>query len=357
MKDQLLSVYSCTLSPFGAAFLEMVIVHAPMQVGELVLASPDLWWRFHCKLKGFPQQGVPAKVLKRFVRQKKALAQALDNHHPDAAIRVVDTVHTTEECERLRGQAFVFCAGFPELFKQEVLSAPRLGMVNFHPSYLPRCRGAHPLYWTIAKREAFGGLSSHFMTTDIDAGPILHRERINFNPELVTYEELFQLVKQCIPQAISTTLQQLSAGRTLPTTEITETPTYHRNDREADHGVNWSRDDFATISAKIRAGQAFVELGESARLRLEPPLSLHKSGVKFSENASATYLSFEGSDWSFRSIDGIAFRCDLLPQEFHLWERIVLRLLRSFPTRRKALMQHIGRRILKAYYLTQLKSI
>ncbi|MEL6655572.1 MAG: formyltransferase family protein [Bacteroidota bacterium] len=341
MKNQPLSIYSCTLSPFGLAFLNAAVKHPQLEVREVVLASPKLWWQFHCRLKKLAGQPVPVKVQQRFRRQMATLEQTIAKYQARAELRVIDTVHQEEEYARLRQQAFALCGGFPELFQRPLLNAPQQGMVNFHPSYLPRCRGAHPIYWTIAKRESFGGISSHFMTTDIDAGPIIHREKIDFNAEEITYAELLKIVEQYLPQAITTTLAQLHAERTISVDQISEQPSYHRNDQEEDHRIDWQQDDFATVSAKIRAGNAFMQLGKGERLGLEPPLRKQDR---------------VNTESGFQTMDGVKFSCGLLPFQFSLWERVLLRLLRSLPHKRQALLQQIGQQKLKAYYLRSNKS-
>ena len=55
----------------------------------------------------------------------------------------------------------------------DALSATRLGIVNGHPSLLPRWRGPNPFGWTLRAGDPEVGFTFHFMDEGFDTGPIL----------------------------------------------------------------------------------------------------------------------------------------------------------------------------------------
>ena len=65
------------------------------------------------------------------------------------------------------------CTGYPWLLPPEVLAIPRLGVVNTHPSRLPRFRGPYPFAWAIRERDTELWLTVHLMDEQFDTGPIL----------------------------------------------------------------------------------------------------------------------------------------------------------------------------------------
>jgi len=65
---------------------------------------------------------------------------------------------------------------FGQFLKPDLLSVPRLGSVNVHPSLLPRWRGASPVQWALANGDAETGVSVLYVTAKMDAGDILARE-------------------------------------------------------------------------------------------------------------------------------------------------------------------------------------
>src|SRR5215217_5418463 len=65
------------------------------------------------------------------------------------------------------------CNGFSWKLDAEALGALRLGIVNGHPSLLPRWRGPNPFGWTLRAGDPVLGFTFHFMDEGFDTGPIL----------------------------------------------------------------------------------------------------------------------------------------------------------------------------------------
>jgi len=65
------------------------------------------------------------------------------------------------------------CTGYPWLLPPEVLAIPRLGVVNTHPSRLPRHRGPYPFAWAVREGDDELWLTVHLMDERFDTGPIL----------------------------------------------------------------------------------------------------------------------------------------------------------------------------------------
>lgn len=76
---------------------------------------------------------------------------------------------------------FLVSTGFRHIVPEEILEVPRRGAINLHKSYLPYNRGANPNVWSIVE-DAPAGVSIHYMTPDVDAGPILDRRRVPVRP-------------------------------------------------------------------------------------------------------------------------------------------------------------------------------
>ena len=64
-------------------------------------------------------------------------------------------------------------ADYGQIVPREVLELPALGILNVHPSVLPRHRGAAPIQATIADGDARAGVSIIVMDEGVDTGPIL----------------------------------------------------------------------------------------------------------------------------------------------------------------------------------------
>jgi methionyl-tRNA formyltransferase len=190
----------------------------------------------------------------------------------EANVRVIFDANDPGEVRRAKKYDLAVCAAYPQIFGQALLGAPRLGAINFHPSYLPRCRGAHPVYWTIASGEPYGGVSCHVMEATIDSGPLVARRRIDFDKNSITYSRLYELVEAETP-LLCREVETFFAEERTPTAQ--EGPSsYFRNEREADRRVSFVSETAERASAKVRAGGAFAICMSGRMLFLSPPTSI-----------------------------------------------------------------------------------
>jgi len=64
-------------------------------------------------------------------------------------------------------------SNFGQILGDRLLSIPKYGFINFHPSLLPRYRGPSPLGHILLNNEISSGATWHRMTKKIDQGDIL----------------------------------------------------------------------------------------------------------------------------------------------------------------------------------------
>lgn len=80
---------------------------------------------------------------------------------------------TTENSKEVfEGVEVIFLAWWPKLIPNFIINAPKVGVVNFHPSLLPYNRGKNYNFWTLVEDTPFG-VTLHFVDEDIDSGDIL----------------------------------------------------------------------------------------------------------------------------------------------------------------------------------------
>jgi len=77
-----------------------------------------------------------------------------------------------------RAPDVVYCIGWSYLLRTEILSLPRLGVIGYHPTLLPRNRGRHPIIWTLVLGLQETGSTFFFMDEGADTGDILSQERV-----------------------------------------------------------------------------------------------------------------------------------------------------------------------------------
>src|SRR3972149_4044332 len=73
--------------------------------------------------------------------------------------------------------SLVVSAGFPYILPRFVLaSGPTF--INSHPSLLPAYKGIFAIKEAVDNHEEFMGVTVHYMIEDVDAGPVIHQERV-----------------------------------------------------------------------------------------------------------------------------------------------------------------------------------
>jgi methionyl-tRNA formyltransferase len=93
--------------------------------------------------------------------------------------RVIPHVNAPEYVEQLHrlDLDLLISVAASQIFKQHLLSVPRLDAINLHTGTLPKYRGMLPVFWQMYDLRASIGITIHTMTTDIDLGQVLlHRE-------------------------------------------------------------------------------------------------------------------------------------------------------------------------------------
>ncbi len=73
-------------------------------------------------------------------------------------------------------------AWWPYILKGKILSIPKFGWLNFHPSYLPYNRGKHSNFWSVVDNTTCG-VSLQFIDEHIDTGDIIIQKKIDINWE------------------------------------------------------------------------------------------------------------------------------------------------------------------------------
>ncbi|WFN35327.1 hypothetical protein L1S32_04185 [Methanogenium sp. S4BF] len=68
------------------------------------------------------------------------------------------------------------------LLNENILSIPKCGAVNLHPSLLPSYRGPNPFFWMYYNMEKSGGVTVHFISKGEDNGEIIFQEWYDIPP-------------------------------------------------------------------------------------------------------------------------------------------------------------------------------
>jgi len=100
------------------------------------------------------------------------------------------------------------------MLPEMVWSLPRIGTFNLHGSLLPKYRGAAPINWAIIKGEKETGVTTFFITHEIDTGDILMQEKISIG-ENETAGELHDRMMFLGAEMVLKTVKMIESGQFL----------------------------------------------------------------------------------------------------------------------------------------------
>lgn len=93
----------------------------------------------------------------------------------------------------------VISGGFRHIVPEAVLEVPDLGVVNMHGAYLPYNRGGNPNVWPLIDGTP-AGVSLHYMTPELDGGPIIDRRTVEKQPSDTAKSLLDRIRREAIQQ-------------------------------------------------------------------------------------------------------------------------------------------------------------
>ena len=103
------------------------------------------------------------------------------------------------------GVALVCLAGFMRILGAEITRAWQGRMLNIHPSLLPSFKGLDTHRRVLASGARFSGCTVHFVTADMDAGPIIAQSVLPVLPDDtddVLADRVLAAEHRCFPLAL-----------------------------------------------------------------------------------------------------------------------------------------------------------
>lgn len=103
----------------------------------------------------------------------------------------------------------IVLAGYMRILSPEFVRAWRGKILNVHPSLLPKYPGAHAIKDAFEAKEKETGVTIHFVTEDVDAGPVILQRSLSIKPDdtLESLEaKVHEIEYQIYPEAIKLVL-------------------------------------------------------------------------------------------------------------------------------------------------------
>lgn len=172
---------------------------------------------------------------------------------------VIDTKEIPADIINTDWDFFLVCS-YGKILKRDVLSLPKHGCLNIHPSLLPKFRGPSPYVSAILADERETGVTLMLMEEKMDTGPVLAQARIALDESewpptgldlsKLLFTEGINLLAEALPSWLDGTLK--------PETQDESQATYTKKFSDADAALDLSkpRESFLKIRAFDKSPRA-----------------------------------------------------------------------------------------------------
>jgi len=129
---------------------------------------------------------------------------------------------------------------FGQFIPSSLLKRLPLGGINLHPSLLPRYRGAAPVAWALIRGEKETGVTVHYLSPRVDAGPVLAAARVEIEAEvdrLALSRRLFSRGAELLLEVVAELEEGTARARPQDESLVTRAPRLRKEDGRLD----WSR--------------------------------------------------------------------------------------------------------------------
>jgi methionyl-tRNA formyltransferase len=129
----------------------------------------------------------------------------------------------------------------PRIIRARYLEFPTYDAICYHPSFLPRHRGASAINWALIMGDTRTGLSIFWPDAGIDTGPVLLQREVEIGPDDTAGSLYFNHLFPMGVEAIIESVDLIKAGKAPKTDQNEEEATYEPpcDDRVA--GIDWNK--------------------------------------------------------------------------------------------------------------------
>ncbi|HEC93074.1 MAG TPA: methionyl-tRNA formyltransferase [Candidatus Atribacteria bacterium] len=143
-------------------------------------------------------------------------------------------------------------ATFGKIIPKDVINSIPLGIINLHPSLLPKYRGANPIFWAIRNGEKEFGITVHYLNEKIDAGDIIMQKKI----PIEDHETIIDCKKNFFKEGtilLKKTIDMIANGKAKSFPQKGDESTYYPPAKEEYRTIYPKKHDYFQIKNIIRA--------------------------------------------------------------------------------------------------------
>lgn len=158
-----------------------------------------------------------------------------------------------DDVARLIGELqceLIAVVAYGKLLPAKILDIPPLGCINIHASLLPKLRGAAPIQWAVLNGEKETGVTSMYISEELDSGDIILAARTEIGED-ETAGELYGRLKGIGADLLSRTITDISNGAAERVAQDSSLATYAPQLSKSISSIDWNKTAYE-VKCKVR---------------------------------------------------------------------------------------------------------
>ena len=157
-------------------------------------------------------------------------------------LRTPDSLDNNQEYNYLKKLEpdIVVVIAYGKIIPKKFLNLSKYGFVNVHASLLPKWRGAAPIQRSIMNLDNQTGISIMKIVEELDAGPVMHQDKIQIN-ENVDALTLSKVLSKLGAKSIINAIDEIVEGKARFQEQNHSKATYAKKILKTEGRINWNQ--------------------------------------------------------------------------------------------------------------------
>ena len=215
-----------------------------------------------------------------------------------------DNSEIITQLKDLEADLFVVVA-YGSIIPQTILDIPRSGVINVHPSLLPKYRGASPIQSALLNGEKETGITIMLVDSKMDHGPILVQKEIELTGE-ETNDLLHESIAKDSTDLLNQTIKDYLSGKIKPYEQDHNQATFCKTINKSEAKIDWSNT-AQDIKQKVYAFYPWPgtwTMWNNKRIKIFPPVEI----LEKEKTASAEAMAVKAGE-AFMSDKKLVISC------------------------------------------------
>ena len=256
-------------------------IHKVGHTIKAVITVPD-------KPKGRGMKLIPSEV------KEYAIENHLPVYQPD---KLRDNQEIIDMIKKINPDIICVVA-YGKIIPKEILSLPKFGCINVHPSLLPKYRGSSPIQSAILNGDKETGVTTMYLNEEMDAGDIILQTKVKIGED-ETSGELWNRLSKIGAELLIKTLKEIEEQKA-PRIKQGNNVTYSKMLDKSIAKIDWENKTAKEIKNLVRGLNPIM--GAYSTLNGKK-IKFWKVDIISTDNFIEKYQEFKGYEYRFSEIE------------------------------------------------------